>query len=228
MDCITIDDNPLALASLKELIENIDFLHLKKEFTSTVEAMGYVSSANVDLLFLDIEMPEISGLELIEAMVQPPLIIVVSAKKDYAIEAFEKHVVDYLVKPISLTRFLSAVQFAKKIFDSRSLKKESEKFLFVKADGRWNKVEIDEITHLQAMGDYVRIFGIHGKLMVNKTLKYLIKNLPQKIFVQVHRSFIVNINHIDNIEDHSIAIGSNIIPISENSKHVLMEKLNLL
>ncbi len=228
MDCITIDDNLAALAAMKQLVERVDILHLNKEFDNAIDAVNYVSSTKVDLLFLDIEMPDINGLELIDGLENPPLIIVVSAKKDYALEAFEKHVVDYLVKPVSFSRFLSAVNFAQKIYESRWLKKESDKALFIKADGRWNKVIIEEITHLQAMGDYVRVFSAQGKLMVSKTMKSMLKSLPERKFVRVHRSFIINIDHIDNIEDHSIAVGNQIIPISESLKNDLMEKLNLL
>ena len=228
MNCISIDDNPVALEALRQLIEQIDFLRLKGAFTNAVEAIGFIEEQAVDLIFLDVEMPGINGLELIDSLENPPLIILVTAKKEYAVEAFEKHVVDYLVKPVTLPRFLSSVQFAKKILDSRSAKKEAAGTLFVKADGRWNKLHIPEIRFLQAMGDYVRIFSKDENFMVNKTMKSLLKNLPGDIFARVHRSYIVNIHHIDNIEDNSIVIGRDVIPISDRYKAGFMEQLNLL
>jgi len=228
MKCISIDDNAIALAALKQLIQQLDYLQLKGEFTNAVEAISFLEKESIDLIFLDVEMPEVTGLELIDSLENPPLVILVSAKKEYAVEAFEKHVVDYLVKPVSLPRFLASVSFAKKIFDSRIVKKEAAETLFVKSDGRWNKLHIPEVKYLQAMGDYVRIFSNEESFMVNKTMKSLLKNLPKDSFAKVHRSYIVNIHHIDNIEDNSIVIGRDVIPISERHKTAFMKQLNLL
>lgn len=228
MNCISVDDNPLALAAIRQLIEELDYLDLVAEFTNAVKAIGFIQKNAVDLIFLDVEMPAINGLELIDSLEDPPLIILVTAKKDYAIEAFEKHVVDYLVKPVSLPRFLASVNFAKKIHDSRQAKKEATQTLFVKADGRWNKLYLSQIKYLQAMGDYVRIFTKDDSFMVNKTMKSLLKSLPTETFARVHRSYIVNIHLIDNIEDNSIDIGRDVIPISEKYKSAFMERLNLL
>ncbi|HFC00816.1 MAG TPA: response regulator, partial [Phaeodactylibacter sp.] len=125
MKCICIDDNPLALAALRNLIEQVDFLELKGEYTEALKALQIIQNGEIDLLFLDIEMPNITGLDLIDSLNNPPLIIMVTSKKEYAIDAFEKHVVDYLLKPVALPRFLSAVNFAHKIYQSRKLKQQS-------------------------------------------------------------------------------------------------------
>lgn len=228
MNCISIDDNPMALEALRHLIEQVDFLHLKGEYTDAMKALPVIQEGGIDLLFLDVEMPNITGLELIDSLQKTPLIIMVTAKQEYAVNAFEKHVVDYLLKPVTLPRFLSAVNFAKKIFESRKVESETSKTIFVKADGRWNKVNIEEIKYLQAMGDYVRIFTQNGNFMVNKTMKDLLDSLPAEKFVRVHRSYIVNIDHIENIEDNTIVIGRDVIPISERFKPAFMEQLNLL
>ena len=228
MKCICIDDNPLALAALRNLIEQVDFLELKGEYTEALKALQIIQNGEIDLLFLDIEMPNITGLDLIDSLNNPPLIIMVTSKKEYAIDAFEKHVVDYLLKPVALPRFLSAVNFAHKIYQSRKLKQQSKNTLFVKADGKWNKLLKEDILYLQAMGDYVRIFTVKDKFMVNKTMKTLMESLNSDKFFRVHRSYIVNIDHIENIEHHSILIGKHVIPISERYKTGFMKHLNLL
>jgi len=235
MKCITIDDNPVALAALQNLIEQVDFLELKGEYTNAVKALSALKKEDIDLLFLDVEMPDITGLELIDSLDNPPLIIMVTAKKQYAVDAFEKHVVDFLIKPVPLPRFLSAINFAQKIHGSRQAKKEVEDNLFIKSDGKWSKINIPQIKYLQAMGDYVRIFyqpnksvGRQDNYMVNKTMKSVKESLPNDKFIRVHRSYIVNIDHIENIEDNSILIGKDIIPISERHKSDFMKHLNLL
>lgn len=228
MKCITVDDNPVALAALHQLIEQVNELQLEGEFSDAMKAYNFLKEETTDLVFLDVEMPGIDGLELIDSLENPPLIILVSAKKDYALEAFEKHVVDYLLKPVTLPRFISAVNFAQKIQESRQAKKEVAATLFVKADGRWNKLNISDIRYLQAMGDYVRIFTANENYMVNKTMKAILESLPASKFVRVHRSYIVNIDHIENIEEGSIVIGREVIPVSERYKAAFMQRLNLL
>ncbi len=228
MNCISIDDNPLALAALRNLIEQVDFLSLKGEYTDAVKALNILQKEAIDLIFLDMEMPGITGLELIDALDNAPLIIMVTAKKEYAVDAFEKHVVDYLIKPVSLARFISAVHFAKKIHGNKEISESTKENLFIKADGKWHKLQISEIRYLQAMGDYVRIFTPKDKYMVNKTMKIILASLPQNKFIRVHRSYIVNIDHIDNIEDNMIVIDQKVIPISERFKSNFMKHLNLL
>ncbi|RME96266.1 MAG: DNA-binding response regulator [Bacteroidetes bacterium] len=228
MKCLSIDDNPMALEALSQLIQQVDFLEYKGGFTNALEALPLLEQGEVDLIFLDIEMPKISGLELIDTLAHPPLIIMVSAKQEYAINAFEKHVVDYLLKPVRLPRFLSAVNFAKKLYESRQKQKDLARTIFVKANGKWNKLVVDDIKYLQAMGDYVRIFTKSGSFMVNNTMKNLLQNLPENQFVRTHRSYIVNINQIDNIEDNTIVIDRDVIPISERFKASFLDKLNLL
>jgi len=218
----------MALTALRQMIEQVDDLELIGEFTDAMEAFNFMQEEKVDLLFLDVEMPTISGLELIDNLKDPPLIIVVTAKKEYALEAFEKHVVDYLLKPVNMTRFLSAVNFARKIYESRQAKLESADTLFIKADGKWVKLRYSEIKYLQAMGDYVRFFTENGRYMVNKTMKMIMSSLPAEKFVRVHRSYIVNIDQIDNIEENMIIIGKDVIPISERYKTPFMQQLNLL
>ena len=228
MNYISLDDNLSALAAIRQLGDQVDFLQFKGDFTQAMDAYNFLVKNDVDLLFLDLELPTINGLELIDKLESPPLIIIVSAKKKYALQAFEKHVVDYLVKPVTLSRFLSAVNFAYKIFESHLPKNEVTNTLFVKTNRKWNKLDLREVKYFQAMGDYVRIFT-HGKnYMVYKTMKVLMKNLPKGKFVRVHRSYIVNISHIDNIGDNMIVINKEVIPISDRYKNAFMEHLNLL
>jgi DNA-binding LytR/AlgR family response regulator len=228
MKCISVDDNPIALAALRQLIEQVNGLQLIGEFSDAMEAYTFLKKETADLIFLDVEMPGINGLELIDSLDKPPLIIMVTAKKEYAIEAFEKHVVDYLVKPVALPRFISSVNFAQKILETRQTKREAAKTLFVKTGGRWNKLNIRDIKYLKAMGDYIRIFTTSDNYMVNKPMKVILDSLPEDKFVRVHRSYAVNIDHIDNIEESTIVIGKDVIPISEGHKTAFMQHLNLL
>lgn len=222
MNCISIDDNQLALTALRQLIEQVDYLRIRGEYTDAIEALNVIQKGGIDLIFLDVEMPGINGLELIDSLENPPLIIMVTAKKEYAVDAFEKHAVDYLIKPVMLPRFLSAVNFAKKIHEGRQVKQEVNDILFIKADGRWNKLQLSEIRYLQARGDYVRIFTHREKYMVNKTMKSLEQKLPKDKFVRIHRSYIVNIEHIDNIEDYSILTGGFPFVADAKTKSILL------
>ena len=228
MDCIIIDNNVQSLAALSKMVESVDFLTLKLTFELSMDAINYIQDEDVDLLFLEIDLPDIKGWDLLDVIPNSPLVIVTTSKSDYAVQAFEKHVVDFLLKPITLKRFLSAVNVAKTIFDSRNITNHLKEILFVKSNGRWEKLSIKDITYIQAMGDYVRIYTINNSYMVNKSMKLILQALPEAAFSRVHRSYIVNISRIKNIEEKSIVINRDIIPVSEHYKSAFLHKLNIL
>ncbi len=228
MNCIILDNNAKNLETLSKMVDAVDFLTLKGTFDQSMDTINYLQKNEIDLLFLEIDLPDIKGWDLLDVIPHHPLVIVTTDKPDYAVQAFEKHVVDFLLKPVQLKRFLSAVNFAKTIFDSRKVTNHLKEILFVKSNGRWEKLNIGDIKYIQAMGDYVRIFTTSNTYVVNKSMKSILKALPQPIFARVHRSYIVNITRIENIEENSIVIDRDVIPVSEHYKSAFLQKLNIL
>jgi two-component system LytT family response regulator len=232
MNCILVDDNKLARTALRQLISQVDFLTLKEECSSPVDAFNYLQKEPIDLVFLDVEMPGMTGLELIKNLEKRPIIIFITAKKEYAIEAFELNVADYIVKPIDLPRFMIAVSRAKELFDNRDQKVElNEKdkdYIFVRHNSLLTKIKIVDITYIQALGDYVNIFTADKRFTVHITLRSIEEKLSSGAFYRLHRSYVIALDHIDNIEDNTAYIGKHPIPIGEQFKKQLLVKLNLI
>ena len=231
MKCIIVDDNKIARMALKQLVSQVQTLELVAECTDAMEALQAFNSKQVDLLLLDIEMPDMSGLDLIKKLGNKrPLIIFTTAKKDYAVEAFELNVVDYLVKPISLPRFAQAIEKAQEAVESNreEVKVEEQGFVFVKDNGVLKRISIDDILFLEAMGDYVKVHTAQKFHVVHATLKSIEEKLPLSKFVRVHRSYIVAINKIDYIQEGTISIGKTTIPVADTHKTNLNKRLNLL
>ena len=232
MNCIIVDDNKMARTATRQMVSQVEFLTLKQECASPVEAFNYLKKEAVDLVFLDIEMPEMSGIELIKNMEQHPIIILITAKKEYALEAFELNVADYIVKPVSLSRFMMAVSRAKELFDSKDQKIEDtikdKDYIFVRSNSVLSKVLIKSILYIQALGDYVNIFTKDGRHTVHISLKAIEDKLPKDKFYRLHRSYLIAVDHIDNIEENVAYIEKHPIPIGEQFKKDLLKKLNLL
>ena len=232
MNCIVVDDNNLSLTAISQLVEQVDFLELKKECEDPVDAFNYIKTEQVDLVFLDIEMPGMSGIELIKNLEKKPSIIFVTAKPEYAIEAFELNVADYLVKPVTLSRFMVAASRAKDMFESINQKIElSEKnkdYIFVRSNSVLTKIKLKDIIYVQALGDYVNIFTPEKRHTVHITLRGMEEKLGKEKFYRLHRSYLVSLDHVDNIEDGTVYIGQHPLPIGEQFKKVLLKKLNLI
>lgn len=231
MKCIIVDDNKMARMALKQLVSQVSNLDLIAECNDAVEALDSLNTTEVDLLLLDIEMPGMTGLDLIKKLGNSkPLIIFTTAKKDYAVEAFELNVVDYLVKPIALPRFKQAVDKAQEALDSnkQEVKVEEQAFVFVKDNGILKRIAIDEILFLEAMGDYVKVHTSQKFHVVHATLKSIEEKLPSSKFLRVHRSYIVAINKIDYIQEGTISIGKTSVPVADTHKSSLNKRLNLL
>lgn len=231
MKCLIVDDNKMARMALKQLVSQIHSLELIAECTNAIEAYNQLGSNAVDLLFLDIEMPDISGIDLIKKLGnKKPLIIFTTAKKEYAVEAFELNVVDYLVKPVSQARLLQAVEKAQEALDSNKeeVKIEEQGFVFVKDNGMLKRISIEDILFLEAMGDYVKVHTPQKFHVVHATLKSIEEKLPASKFLRVHRSYIVAINKIDFIQEGTITIGKTTIPVADTHKTNLNKRLNLL
>ena len=232
MKCIIVDDNKLARAALKHLVEQVDFLNLKQECENPVDAFNFLKKEPIDLVFLDVEMPDMNGIELIKNLDKRPIIILITAKKEYAVEAFELNVADYIVKPVTLPRFIAAVSRAKELFESRGDKVEVDakeiEYIFVKNKSIITKIRINEIHYLQALGDYVNIFTADKQYTVHITLSGIEKKLPDDKFYRLHRSYIVALNQIDHIEGETLYINHHPIPIGEQNKQPLLKKINFI
>jgi DNA-binding LytR/AlgR family response regulator len=221
----------MARMAMKQLVSHVQSLELVAECSDTMEAYNYLNSGQVDLMFLDIEMPGMTGIELTKKLGnKKSLIIFTTAKTDYAVEAFELNVVDYLVKPVSLSRFLQAVEKAKEAFDSnkQEVKIEAQEFVFVKDNGILKKLNVDDILYLEAMGDYVKVHTAQKFHVLHSTLKSIEEKLPPNKFLRIHRSYIVSLQKIDFIQDGIINIGKANIPVAETYRSALNKRLNLL
>ena len=231
MKCLIVDDNTMARMAMKQLVKQVKDLELVQECADAMEAYNAINEKQVDLLFLDIEMPGMSGLDLIRNLGnKKPLIIFTTAKKDYAVEAFELNVVDYLVKPVSPPRFLQAIEKANEAYASikQEVKVEDQAFVFVKDNGVLKRVNVDDILFLEAMGDYVKVHTSQKFHVLHSTLKAIEEKLPPSKFIRVHRSYITSINKIDSIQDGVIAIGKSTIPVADTYRSALNKRINLL
>ncbi len=228
MNCIVIEDDEAARLVLRHLINQIDFLYLKREYTSAVEALNDLEQG-VDLIFLDIEMPGMSGMEFLKQLQDPPMVIVTTSKVDYALDAIEHSVVDYMVKPFTLARFYKAVAKAKERHDANGSKQESRPdHIYVKSDSKLIKIDLEKVLYIEALADYVFFHLAEERIIVHSTMKNLEARLASYNFSRVHRSFIVNLDRIQLIEDLNIKINNRHIPIGASYKDSFIKRLNLL
>jgi DNA-binding LytR/AlgR family response regulator len=221
----------MARMAMKQLVGQAKDLQLVKECADALEAYNTINREQVDLLLLDIEMPGMTGFELIKNLgPKKPLIIFSTAKKDYAAEAFELNVVDYLVKPVSPVRFLQSIERANEVFASNreEVKVEEQEFVFIKDNGVLKRINVDDILYLEAMGDYVKVYTAQKFHVLHSTLKSIEEKLPPAKFIRVHRSYIVSLNKIDFIQEGVISIGKSTIPVADTYRSLLNKRLNLL
>lgn len=217
--------------AMKQLVTQVKDLELVDECEDGMEAVNVINKQPIDLIFLDIEMPGMTGLELTKSIANKhSLIIFTTAKKDYAVEAFELNVVDYLVKPVSPARFLQAVERAREVkaSDVEEVKVEEQEFVFVKDNGILKRINVDEILYLEAMGDYVKVHTGQKFHVLHSTLKSIEEKLPASKFIRVHRSYIVSLSKIDFIQEGVISIGKATVPVADTYRSTLNKRLNLL
>ncbi len=230
MNCIVVDDNKMARKALASLVSGISFLNLKHECDNAITAFNILKEESIDLVFLDIEMPQMTGLELLKNLEKRPIVILCTAKEKYAVEAFELNVADYIVKPYTAARFLAAVGRAKEIFDSKQQQVDaSEKeYIFIRSNAVLIKIIINDIAYIQALGDYINIFVNDKRHTVHMTLRGIEEKLPVDRFYRVHRSYLINLGKIDFIEKETAYIDKHPIPIGEQNKQTLLKRLNLI
>jgi two-component system LytT family response regulator len=218
MNCIIIEDEPLAMLRMKKYVGKVPFLQLLGTFENGLEAIGFLQTEKVDLVFLDIQMDEFSGIQFLESLAIRPEVILTTAFDQYAIKAFELQVADYLLKPFAFERFLQAVARVQGKLLSGNLHLPQRPFMFIKTGHRLQKVLLEEILFIEGMRDYRKIHCVSSKIMTLETFSSLEEKLPRQQFCRVHKSFLVAIDKIESIEGNGIKIQKEIIPISETYK----------
>ncbi|MDC8002832.1 LytTR family transcriptional regulator DNA-binding domain-containing protein [Aureisphaera galaxeae] len=230
--CVIIDDEPLAREGLANYIKEVDFLSLAGQGANALELNKLLSDTEVDLIFMDIQMPIISGIEFLKITPNLPKVILTTAYPSYALEGFELDVVDYLLKPITFNRFLKAVTKAYKLHIPSPITSPihpeasiEQDFFFVKCDNRYEKIYFNDILFVQALQNYVTFFTTQGKIVSLLPLKQAEGNLENHGFIRTHKSYIVSISKIDRMESHELTIGSHKIPIGRNFRKEVKEKV---
>ncbi|CAN5875090.1 LytTR family DNA-binding domain-containing protein [soil metagenome] len=228
--CLVVDDNKVASLLLVQLLAQIPGLVVAGTCESATEAAVFLSRIKIDLLFLDIEMPGMNGIELLRSLPDKPLTILTSANKGYALEAFELNVVDYVVKPVMLPRLMTAVSRAIELIQQEGvvLNNVEQDYIFIKDGKTIRKILFDDIFFIEAKGDYVKIHFADKYYVIHATLKVLEEKLSLKKFLRVHRSYIVAIDKIDYIEDNVLFLNSVPVPLSEFYKSRVLNQLNFL
>ncbi len=224
VNCIIIEDEPLAIKKLVNYIDKLPTLHLLETFHSAIAAIGYLKENAVDVIFLDIEMKELTGIQLLESTKTKSKVIITTAYEQYAIKGFELQVCDYLLKPITFERF---VQACDKVIQDLSKQVISEHCtIFVKTEYRLEGINTADILYIEGMGDYKRIITTQKKIMTLETFKDLLNKLPGNIFCRVHNSYIISLDSIENIERNRITINEKLIPISDSFGKEFYNRLN--
>jgi DNA-binding LytR/AlgR family response regulator len=226
ISCLIVDDEPIARKGLENYVRQTGFLDLKDSCEDAFQLDDRLKKERVDLLFLDIQMPQLTGLEYIKRLSDPPKVIFTTAHAEYALQGFELDVLDYLLKPISKERFDKACWKARDYFDFKSAASLSKDFIFVKAEGKFEKLYFNEIMYVEAMENYLSIFTTNkNRLIVLSTLKSFLLSLPPEKFVQTHKSFIIAVDRVSRIEGNSLVIGEVQIPVARKNKQHVMEFL---
>ncbi|WP_178987241.1 LytR/AlgR family response regulator transcription factor [Winogradskyella schleiferi] len=238
MNCIIIDDEATARAIIGQLCTNVPSLNLLEEFPNAMQAIKYLNSNAIDLIFLDIHMPDFTGFDFIDTIKNPPKIILTTSDPNFAIQAFGYDcIVDYLVKPITPERFQKAIDKAEaikpaapveKAASSSQVETSSGNDLYVNIDRRLIKIDIPSIYLVEAKGDYIQVKTEDKNYTVHSTLKKIEEKLPDSLFLKIHRSYIINVDKIIDIEDNSVLIKKDVIPVSRSNRPELMKRLNLL
>ena len=230
--CVIIDDEPLARKGLIEYVTDVDFLDLIATYDSPIKAAEQISRGEVQLLYLDIQMPKISGLDFLKSLQHVPPVIFTTAFPQYALDGFELNALDYLVKPISFDRFLKASLRAKEYYEVRQMNEAesvgndiASEYFFIKSDSKLIKILFESILFVEALQNYVVIHTSGKKYMTYLTFKSVEEYLPANEFIKVHKSYIVSAIKIDSIEGNEIRIGAHHIPVSRNLKEVVMHRL---
>jgi DNA-binding LytR/AlgR family response regulator len=219
--CVVVDDEPMAREIIESYITKTPFVELIASCKNASEAILFVQENQVDLFFLDINMPEISGLSFAKLIKNTSQIIFTTAYREYAIDGFNLNVVDYLLKPISFDRFLEAVQKVK----TSEITEKNNDFMFVRSDRKMVKIDFDQILYIESLSDYVKIFTSEKTIVIRETISSLEVKLPSKMFIRIHRSFIISLKNITSYTNEFIEVNQKALPISRSYKESVLQKL---
>ena len=232
--CVIIDDEPIAREIIREYISKLNELEVIAEFKKATEAISFINENKTDLLFLDINMPEINGINFARSLSDPPAIIFTTAYREFAADGFELQAIDYLVKPIPFDRFLKAVNHYFKLHSKSAerasaeiLEKPEEAFILLKDSKKTHKVLLSDIKYIESDGDYIRFYLNSRKLMVRGSLSSMEDTLPPKLFLRIHNSYIINMKKINAITLYSVEIDGTELPISRSHKEKVLKILNM-
>jgi DNA-binding LytR/AlgR family response regulator len=228
--CIIVDDEPLAIEVIENHLSHFDEIEIGGKFNNAMEAFSFIKSENVDLMFLDIQMPHLTGVEFLRSLMNPPKVIFTTAYREYALEGFELDVIDYLLKPISFERFLKAMN---KYYESVNSVKEhpanitnnQRKFIYVKADKKTQKIFLDEIFFVQSIKDYIQIHSPNRKIITKIPIGKFEDELPKDEFIRIHKSFIVATDKIDSFSSEVIDVRGKELPIGRTYKDTVNSRL---
>jgi two-component system, LytTR family, response regulator len=232
--CIAVDDESLARKMLEEYITQIPFLELVKTCKNAMEAMEVLNNENIDLIFLDIQMPGMLGTKFLESLVEKPMVVFVTAYDQYAVESYNLQVVDYIMKPVSFERFTKAVLKVQEVYKSMVLPANTDSdaepidYIFVNVEYSLVRINFNQISHIEGLKDYIKIYvnnAVHP-ILTKSTLKGIEGKLPSKSFLRVQKSFIVNLDKIESIRNHRITIGKFEIPVSDTNMENLLQAIN--
>ena len=223
--CIIIEDEPLALEKTKDFVNKVPFLNLSATFDNALTGLTYLNNNKVDLLFLDINMDELSGIELLESSKIASQVIITTAYQEYALKGYELQITDYLLKPFTFNRFLQAVNKAQKNLSQKAADKQVD-FIFVKTENRLEKIMLNDILYIEGMRDYQRIHTTSKKIMTLQGFNELEQMIPSHLVCRVHKSFMVAINKIESIERSRIKIADQLIPVSDTYKEAFLQLIN--
>ncbi len=225
LSCIIIEDEPLALEKTKDFVNKVPFLHLSETFDNALTGLAYLNNNKVDILFLDINMDELTGIELLESSKINSQVILTTAYQEYALKGYELQITDYLLKPFTLNRFLQAVNKARDNINRRTADAVPE-FIFVKTENRLEKIMLNEIIYIEGMRDYRRIHTINKKVMTLQNFSEFEKLIPASVVCRVHKSYMVALAKIESVERGRIKIGDQLIPISDTYKDEFFQLIN--
>lgn len=232
MNCLIIDDEQISRNVLGELVKKTPGLQLVAACSDAYEGMNVIRAKKqrIDLIFLDVEMPELTGIDFLNSISEKekPLIVFVTSKEDYAVDAFEHDAVDYLLKPLNYPRFMRAIAKARDIYESKQTVQKGMTNLFVKKDNQLVKIRYSDILFVEAAADYMIIYTHEQRFIVHITMKALSERLPASDFIRVHRTYTVRKDKIDSMEEGSIKIGGRSIPIGGSYREQLFKSLNML
>jgi len=226
INCLVVDDEPIAREGIMEYIRQIDYLNPVAQCKSAIEAAGLLQKNKIDLMFMDILMPKLTGIEFVKALADPPLIIFTTAYSEYALEGFELDVVDYLLKPISFPRFLKSVEKAQHYLHAKNKEVSlTQDFFYIKCNGKIEKITMDDVMYIEALANYVILHTRQKKYITYLTFSGMEEQLPAHLFVRIHKSYLVAISAIQTIDGTEVVTSSARLPLSKNYRNSVMSRI---